>query len=124
MKLQITREPNNAFDPHTFKVCMPQAEGIQPETLREIVPQSHGLLLRARDIAGKQIGRVPTNLCSVSSSRHSLHAVPFTPVVIGDTLLEIYHAHTLVLLPSPSNLQSISSFSVTRGHATDLGVVQ
>ncbi len=63
--LLVVPEPGNTYDPNAIKVMMPAV--VEPELLEKVTrdgdrrrePQ------RVQDILGKQIGRVPANLCKL-----------------------------------------------------------
>ena len=55
----LVPQPRNRFDPNAFGVWVPHLSGI-PEHLRDIETREGQTV---RMIAGKQVGRVPANLC-------------------------------------------------------------
>lgn len=66
IRLLVRPEHNNPYDPYAMKVMMPSLEDI-PLHLHELVTREashrHPEAQRVQDIAGRQVGRVPANLC-------------------------------------------------------------
>ncbi|XP_069110389.1 uncharacterized protein [Argopecten irradians] len=67
IKMKVEVEDNNRYDESAMKVMVPSLDEIpqhlhgnvtRPENIQRRLP-----VQRVRDIAGKQIGRVPANLC-------------------------------------------------------------
>ncbi|XP_071121977.1 uncharacterized protein [Mytilus edulis] len=60
--LNVELEVNNPYDPHAMKVSVPALQHI-PQHLHDTVTKDGNPPQRVRHIAGKQVGRVPANLC-------------------------------------------------------------
>lgn len=64
IELKVEPEENNRFDRHAMKVTMPSIQEIPSALIGEELQHTRdGRVLTVRDIAGRQIGSVPANLC-------------------------------------------------------------
>lgn len=67
MLLSLVREPDNRFDRHAVKIIAPPVEQLNP-TVRNTITRERDRQ-RAKDVAGKCIGRLPKKISEFISNR-------------------------------------------------------